>query len=157
MKFFLIFIVAVVASASSFIVHVATVEWLPSWVSGQMQGLPIQPSWDVRYIAGVTSLEYGIAAIALYYLARNKLIGFGKFKAALVFSVLLMAIHGAFLRQPLMDYVVGNPIHVVLVQNFFKWLVWLLMSFCVVFGFEFVIKVACANESIQPTANASAD
>ena len=157
MKFFLIFIVAVVASTSSFIVHVATVEWLPSWISSQMEKLSIQPSWDVRYIAGVTSLEYGIAAIALYYLGRNKLIGFGKFKASLVFSVLLMAIHGAFLRQPFMDYVVGNPIHVILVQNFFKWLVWLLMSFCVVFGFEFIIKVACANKSIQPTANSSAD
>jgi len=157
MKYFLIFIVAVAASASSFIIHVATVEWLPSWVSGQMQGLSIQPSWDIRYIAGITSLEYGVAAIALYYLARDKLIGFGKFKEALVFSVLLMAIHGAFLRQPFMDYVVGNPVHVVLVQNLFKWLVWLLMSFFVVFGFEFVTKVTCANKSIQPIANASAD
>lgn len=156
MKFFLIFIVAVAASASSFIVHVATVEWLPSWISSQMQRLSIQPSWDVRYIAGVTSLEYGIAAIALYYFARSKLIGFGKFKAALVFSVLLMAIHGAFLRQPFMDYVVGNPIHVVMVQNFFKWLVWLLMSFCVVFGFECVVKGACANKSSR-SANSSAD
>lgn len=147
MKYFLIFIVTVVASASSFIIHVATVEWLPSWVSGQMQGLSVQPSWDIRYIAGVTSLEYGVAAIALYYLARDKLIGLGKFKAALVFAVLLMAIHGAFLRQPFMDYVVGNPIHVVLVQNLFKWLVWLLMSFFVVFGFEFVTKVTCVNQS----------
>ena len=157
MKHFLIFMVAVVASTSSFVVHMATIEWLPSWVSGQMQGVSIQQSWDVRYIAGVTSLEYGIAAIALYYLARNKLIIFGKFKAALLFSVLLMAIHGAFIRQPFMDYVVGNPIHVVLVQNCFKWLVWLLMSFCTVLGFEFAIKVAGANKSIQPTANASAD
>lgn len=111
----------------------------------------------VRYIAGITSLEYGIAAIALYYLGRNKLISFGKFKAVLLFSILLMAIHGAFFRQPFMDYVVGNPVHVVLVQNSFKWLVWFLMSFCVVFGFEFVIKITYATKSIQPNANTSAD
>ncbi|MCB1755803.1 MAG: hypothetical protein KDJ38_09785 [Gammaproteobacteria bacterium] len=157
MKYFLIFIVAVVASASSFVVHVATIEWLPGWVSDQMQGVSIQPSWDVRFIAGVTSIEYGVGAMGLYYLARNKLMSFGKVKAALLFSVLMMAIHGAIFRQPFMDYVVGNPFHVVLVQNGFKWLVWLLMSFCVVFGFEIVIKITSANKSIQLTANASAD
>jgi hypothetical protein len=156
MKFFLFFIVAVVASASSFVVHVATAEWLPVWIGTQMQGLSIQPSWAVRYVAGVTSLEYGIAAIALYYFARDKLITFGKFKSALLFYVLLMAIHGAFFRQPFMDYVVGNPIHVVFVQNGFKWLLWFLMSFCVVFGFEFVIKITGANESAPTTATTSA-
>ena len=152
MKIILIFVVAVIASTSSFVVHVATVEWLPDWIGNQMQGVSIQPSWDVRYIAGVTSIEYGMAAIALYYLAREKLLDYGKFKSALLFSVLLMAIHGAFVRQPFMDYVVGNPFHVVLVQNGFKWLVWLLMSFCVVFGVELVNKVTGANKPMHATS-----
>lgn len=39
MKYFLIFMVAVVASASSFVVHVATSEWLPAWVGTQMKGV----------------------------------------------------------------------------------------------------------------------
>ncbi|KUI97284.1 hypothetical protein VRK_34730 [Vibrio sp. MEBiC08052] len=52
---------------------------------------------------------------------------------------------------------VGNPFHVVLVQNGFEWLVWLLMSFCVVFGFEFVIKITSANKSTQLAANALTD
>lgn len=144
MKYFLFLIVAVVASASSFVVHVATIEWLPAWIGHQMQGVSIQPSWNVRYIAGD-----GIGAIALYYFARNKLIRLGQLKAALLFSILLMAIHGALLRQPLMDYVVGNPIQVALVQNSFKWLVWLLMSCCVVFGFEFVIKLTDKSVGYQ--------
>lgn len=142
LKFFLIFLVAVLASLSSFLVHVITAEWLSSWVGSQMQGLQIQPSWNVRYIAAVTSLEYGFAAIGLYYLARNKLLVLGVIKASILFSVLLASIHGAFIRQPFMDYVVGNPLNVVLVQNAFKWLVWLLMSFVVVFGFEFVVKIS---------------
>lgn len=150
MKYVLILIVAVVASASSFVVHIATIEWLPDWVSSQMQGREIQPSWDVRYVAGVTSIEYGVAAVALYYLAREKLIRLGQFKAVLLYSILMTSIHGAFFRQPFMDYVVGNPLHVVLVQNGFKWLVWLLMSFCVVFGFELVIKIT----SPKPTQSA---
>jgi hypothetical protein len=147
MKILLILVVAGLASLSSFVVHVATVEWLPAWIASQMQGLQIQPSWDVRYIAAATSFEYGLAAVALYYLARNKLLIFGVFKASLLFSILLASIHGAFVRQPLMDYVVGNPLHVVLVQNGFKWLVWLLMSFLVVFGFELAIKISGANKA----------
>ena len=146
MKFILIFIVAVIASASSFVVHVATVEWLPAWIGNQMQGVSVGTSWHVRYIAGVTSLEYGLAAITLYYLARDKLLAFGRFRAALIFSVLLMAIHGVFIRQPLMDYIVGNPLHVVVVQNGFKWLVWLLMSFCIVFGSELVTNLSSAKK-----------
>ena len=138
MIFLLLLLVAITASFSGFIVHVFTVEWLPAWIEVQMQEVHIQSSWNVRYIAGVMSIEYGIAAVVLYYLAREKLIGLGRFKAALTFSILLMSLHGAFVRQPLMDYLIGNPLHVVLVQNCFKWLVWLLMSFLVIYGFELV-------------------
>jgi hypothetical protein len=150
MRLFLLALVAAAASASGFVVHVVTVEWLPTWVASQMHGVSLQPSWSVKYIAGATSLEYGIAAVALYYLARDKLLSIGLLQRALLFSVLLMGIHGAFIRQPLMDYVIGNPLRVVLVQNFFKWLLWLLMSFWVVFGFELVNKVSGDSRSVQP-------
>jgi len=146
MRVALFFIVAVIASTSSFAVHVATAEWLPVWIGSQMQGISVQPSWSVRYFAAASSVEYGIAAITIYYIARNKLLHFGKFKAALVFSALLMATHGALIRQPLMDVVVGNPLHVALVQNGFNWLIWLLMSFCVVYGYEFVNHATRPNK-----------
>ena len=149
MKIILLIVVSLLASASSFVVHVTTVEWLPAWVGAQMQGLAIQPSWDVRYVAGLTSIEYGLAASALYYFGRNKFLSLGLFKAALIFSVLLAAVHGAFIRQPLMDYVVGNPIHVVLVQNCFKWFVWVLMAFITVYGVEFIVERSSANKSNQ--------
>ncbi|WP_020407995.1 hypothetical protein [Hahella ganghwensis] len=145
MKYLLLMMVAAVASASSFIVHVATVEWLPAWIGNQMQGIGVQPSWDIRYIAGLTSIEYGLAASAFYLLARDKLILMGRFKTSLLFATLLAAIHGALLRQPIMDYVIGNPLLVVLVQNSFQWLVWLLMSFLVIYGVEIVMdrKLFC--------------
>ncbi len=140
MRILLVIFIAAIASASSFIVHVATVEWLPVWIGTQMQDIVIQPSWDVRYVAGITSIEYGLAASTLYYLARSKLVALGAFKASLLFSVLLAGLHGAFVRQPLMDYIVGNPLQVVLAQNGFKWLVWLLMSFLIVYGIEFIVE-----------------
>ncbi|MCP4049500.1 MAG: hypothetical protein GY730_02185 [bacterium] len=140
MKIFLVFVIAIIASMSSFAVHLLTVEWLPAWIGSQMQGVEIVPSWSVRYIAAVTSVEYGLAAVALYSLGREKLLTFGIFKAVIIFSILLASIHGAFIRQPLMDYLIGNPLQITLVQNGFKWLIWLLISFVVVYGFEFLIK-----------------
>ncbi|QLE79904.1 hypothetical protein FLM55_09235 [Francisella sp. Scap27] len=145
MKIILIFMVVAIASASGFVVHVITVEWLPEWVGSQMQGLKVTSSWDVRYVAAITSLEYGFSAIIIYHLTRNKLLSLGKFKSALIFSILLIAIHGMFIRQPFMDYIIGNPLNVVLVQNAFKWLVWLLMSFFIVYGYEFVMNLGSKN------------
>lgn len=152
MKILLIIVIAAIASVSSFIIHVATVEWLPAWIGTQMTGVSIQPSWDVRYVAGITSIEYGLAACALYYFSRSKFVALGAFKASLLFAVLLAAIHGAFIRQPLMDYIIGNPFHVVLVQNGFKWLVWLLMSFFVVYGVEFIVERVSANKQSKADA-----
>jgi len=55
-RIFLFILVAAIASLSSFLVHLVTVEWLPTWIGMQMQGLQTHPSWDVRYIAGVTTI-----------------------------------------------------------------------------------------------------
>ncbi|WP_200164482.1 hypothetical protein [Francisella adeliensis] len=107
--------------------------------------MKVASSWDVRYVAAITSLEYGFSAIIIYHLARNKLLSLGKFKSALIFSILLIAIHGMFIRQLFMDYIIGNPLNVVLVQNAFKWLVWLLMSFFIVYGYEFVMNLGSKN------------
>jgi peptidoglycan biosynthesis protein MviN/MurJ (putative lipid II flippase) len=140
MRILFLLLVVVFASSSSFVVHVISAEWLSVWVSNQMVNTVIEPSWNVRYVALITSIEYGIAAICLYFLAREKLIKYGKLKACLIFSVLLTAIHGAFIRQPFMDFIIGNPLQVVIVQNAFKWLVWFLMSIIVVFGYELIVK-----------------
>ncbi len=148
MRILLFFIIAVVASSSSFVVHVISAEWLSLWVSQQMQNIAIQPSWNVRNTALITSVEYGVAAMFLYYLARDKLIKYGRIKATLIFSILLASIHGAFIRQPLMDYVIGNPLIVVVAQNSFKWLVWFLMSVIVVFGYELIIEKS-ANKAFK--------
>ncbi len=140
MKYLLLLILAIIASLSGFVVHVFTVEWLPAWISGQVQGVDIKPSWMVRYVAGVTSVEYGIAVIALYHLARDKFIQFGKFKASVYLSLLLLALNAMLIRQPLMDYFIGNPFLVVIVQNGFKWLSWILLSFIAVYGYELIMN-----------------
>ncbi|MFA0813366.1 hypothetical protein [Microbulbifer epialgicus] len=140
MRIILLFVVAAVASSSSFVAHVISSEWLPGWVSSQMQGVNIQPSWNVKYVALISSIEYGVAAVALYALMREQLIKYGVLSAVVVFSLLLTSIHGAFIRQPLMDYVIGNPLQVVFAQNAFKWLIWFLMSAIVIIGYEIIVS-----------------
>jgi hypothetical protein len=140
MRVLLLVLVAFLASASSFVVHVFSVEWLPHWIDAQMQEAVMESSWNVRYIAMFTSVEYGIAAVLLYFLSRDKLAKFGRFGACIIFAILLAAIHGAFIRQPFMDLVIGNPIQVVIVQDGLTWLIWLLMSTIVVNGVESIIR-----------------
>ena len=62
------------------------------------------------------------------------------FYRAVFLSICLAMVSGALIRQPLMDVVVGNPLHVTMVQNLFKWLVWMLLGFVVVYGVEAVNK-----------------
>ena len=140
MKYLQYLAIAALASSLGFIVHVFSAEWVQGWVAQIMQGRSVTPSWDVRYIATLTSLEYGASTIVLYWLIRDKVIKYGKFKAFITLSLLFTALHGALVRQPLMDYIIGNPVEVVLVQNALKWLVWILMSLVVVYGSERLAK-----------------
>jgi len=147
MKLFLLLVLAIVASLTGFIVHVFTVEWLPDWIGKQMQGIQLQPSWAVRYVAALTSIEYGMAALVLFVLMRDKLLPYGKFKSAIFFSALLLAVNGILIRQPFMDYLIGNPLLVVMVQNVFKWLPMILMSFIIIYGYEAIIKQKTKNKN----------
>jgi len=146
MKYLSFFVVAVLASSCGFFIHLLSAEWLQPWVAEQMSGNSVTSSWNVRDIALFTSIEYGIAAVIMYQLMREKLIQYGRFITIFLFATLLTAIHGALLRQPLMDFVVGNPLHVTLVQNIFKWMVWLLMSVVVVNGVEAINAYAKKRE-----------
>ncbi|NRB42521.1 MAG: hypothetical protein HRU20_29300 [Pseudomonadales bacterium] len=138
----LILVVAAAASLAQFVVHVIAIEWLwlRSWISRQMNDIEMLYSWDVRYIAAVTSIEYGLAAVISYCLAREKLILLGEVKSGIILFIFLACLHGDFLRQPVMNYIIGNPLRVVLVRHSFTWISWLLMSFTVVFGVEYVIQ-----------------
>ena len=147
MKIILILVIAALASFSGFLVHVFTVEWVPEWISTQMQGLEVKPSWDVRYVAAITSVEMGVGALGLYYFGRHRFIQMGRLKSVLLFSALLLALNGLLIRQPLMDVVIGNPWHVAVVQNAFIWLSWILLAFIVVYGYELVARLTSAKHA----------
>ncbi|MCB1583627.1 MAG: hypothetical protein KDI92_11225 [Xanthomonadales bacterium] len=140
MKILMLLVLAVAGSFGGFVIHVLTVEWLPEWIGTQMQGIQLQPSWNVKYLAAFTSIEYSLSTMFIYVLARNKLLKLGQFKSACVISLILLTINALLIRQPLMDFAIGNPIDVVLVQNAFKWMPWILMAFIIVYGYELIQK-----------------
>ncbi len=140
MKILMLLVLAVAGSLGGFVIHVLTVEWLPGWIGTQMQGMELKPSWNVKYLAAITSIEYSLSTMFIYVLARNKLIKLGQFKSACVISLILLTINALLIRQPLMDFAIGNPLHVVLVQNAFKWMPWILMAFIIVYGYELIQK-----------------
>lgn len=123
-------VAAVAAAGVGFLIHVGSQSWVRSWVSARMEGRPVTPSWDVRYIAFATSLEVGVGVAILYALVRSAL----PFKSAVVrglaLGVLLLAVMGRLVRQPLMNLLVGNPPSVVIVQDGVSWVLWL--AVCVV-------------------------
>ena len=138
-EFLQAFTVIALASSSGFVVHVATVEWLPAWVSSRMEGHTVMPSWDVRYLAALTAVEIGVAVMVLYRLCRPSLLRFSLPARTLLFIALMLATRGLLVRQPLMDAAIGNPIDVVAVQNLAKWLVWVLTAGVTVLGSEWLV------------------
>ena len=124
------FIAASAAAVTGFVIHVSTQEWVRSWVVLHMQGREVTGSWEVRYVALLTSLEVGVGLVILYALVRTVLPTKSSVVRGLLLGVLLLAVMGRLVRQPAMNLVVGNPLVVVAVQDGISWVVWL--SMCVV-------------------------
>ncbi|HBH7879294.1 MULTISPECIES: hypothetical protein [Vibrio harveyi group] len=144
MKFVLYFGILVLAAAVGFVVHVVEVEWLRVWVSEQMTGKMVTPSWDVRYIAMILSIEHSVAFFIIYLLLRQKIGDRSLLVQVTVLSVLILAFKSLLIRQPLMDYIIGNPVHVVAAQNLLKWSIPISMSVIIVIGYSLVEKL-CDN------------
>lgn len=123
-------VAALASAATGFVIHVGSQSWIQSWVAERMQGREVRPSWDVRYIALVTSVEVGIGLVILYALVRGSMPFKSPVLRGLLLGVLLLAVMGRLVRQPVMNLVIGNPLSVVVVQDGVSWLLW--PTICVV-------------------------
>ncbi|GLQ76108.1 hypothetical protein [Vibrio penaeicida] len=148
MKFILYFFVLVLAAAIGFVVHVIEAEWLRAWISQQMTGKSVMPSWDVRYVAMALAIESSIGVFIVYLLLRQKIGNCSLLIQVGALSGIILAMKSMLIRQPVMDFIIGNPIHVVAAQNLLKWMTPILMSTIIVVGY-FLIERFFVNSGLR--------
>lgn len=139
-KIFILLLIAFTASMISFVIHVVSEEWIFSFVSIIMEGKEVAPSWDVRYIAALSAVEIGIAQLIIYILIRKVIPIKSSVIKGIILGTLLLMINGSLLRQPLMNYLIGNPLKVILIQDGITWIIWLLSSVFTAVSYEFFLS-----------------
>lgn len=144
-------VAATLSSLSAFVIHVFSQEWVLAWITEHMQGHEenVSEAWDVRYIAAITSIETGIGLVVLYALLRPALPFNSSFLRGIILGVLLLAVMGRLLRQPLMNLVSGNPSSVVIVQDGITWVVWLVASVIVALTYDLLSPRVGTNNSVR--------
>lgn len=126
-----VIVAAVLSAAAGFIIHVFSVEAIEHYVASVMAGRQVAPSWDVRVPAALSSIEQGLALVALYLLLRCRFPRLGTLRRGLLGAVLALALGGNLVRQPMMNLLIGNPLNVTAVQDGMTWLVWGVMGMIV--------------------------
>jgi|GEM_PF-2599257 len=118
------------AAAIGFAIHVLYGRgWAQAYVdaaaaAGRLNGTVHEPyPHYVVIIAFASELLVVAGKIVAYVLLRDRLPGQSRQTKGVWFGVLLMAMSDALIRSPFMNYVVGNPIDVVLVQGLEGWLI----------------------------------
>jgi hypothetical protein len=129
-------VAALAVAATGFVIHVGSQAWVQSWVTERMQGRDVRASWDVRYFALITSIEVGIGLVILYALVRGAMPFKSPALRGLLLGVVLLAVMGKLVRQPVMNLLIGNPLSVVAVQDGVSWLLWPAVSVVVAVVFE---------------------
>jgi len=125
-------VAACAASLLGFFIHVWGGRYVGDVVSALMEGKTVVPSWDVRAVAAITSIETGIGVVTTHILVRRALPGWGIWKRGVGVAVLALATQGRLFRQGIMDGLIGNPIAVVALQNGLSWATWLAVSLAAV-------------------------
>lgn len=132
----IVLFIAFAAALFGFVIHVISAEWISNYISNLMAGRTVAPSWDVRYIAAITSIEIGLGATIIYALIRPRLIRQSSITRGLILGVLILMIKSSLLRQPLMNGVIGNPFAVVAVQDGIAWIIWFGMSLIIALSYD---------------------
>ncbi|KMK51246.1 hypothetical protein RO21_07220 [[Actinobacillus] muris] len=64
-------------------------------------------------------------------------------------AVIELVIMGRLIRQPLMDYAIGNPLYIAILQNMSSWIVWWVMGLATTLVYDFLFAKYIANTMID--------
>lgn len=135
-RILLIIAISIASSFVGFVLHVYFTEFFFSFIEKELENISVTPSWDVKYLAAVSSVETGIGITILYYLIKDKLPFKNTFLRGGILSLILLAVMGRLIRQPLMDYAIGNTLYVSVMQNITSWIVWFAICFITIFLYD---------------------
>lgn len=121
-------VVSAAAAAAGFSFHVVASEKASHWITKEMQGRSLRTSRNVIFPAAITSLEMGVGLAIFYALVRDHLPFGNPFLRGVTVGLLVLVMTGKLFRQPIMNWIIGNPMKVVLVQDGVTWLSWLLTT-----------------------------
>jgi hypothetical protein len=126
---FIRMLVAVVASASAgFCIHVFYGEgWLNTYVqsaaeAGRLSNI-LQPPYPaaIMMAAYLTALVPYAVKVGIYRFAGHLLPARSAFARGLLYGLLLLALGDEFVRMPLMNGLVGNPVDVTVLMSLQPW------------------------------------
>ena len=131
-------LVAAAASAVGFVIHVTDQNIVPPWVQRQMRGVPSAgpPAGWTFAAAALSSIEIGAGYAILYALLRLATPTLRPIARGLLTGTLALALGGQLIRQPLMNWIIGNPIYVTLAMAVGPWLTSLAMGVVLALSYE---------------------
>ncbi|KLU14381.1 MULTISPECIES: hypothetical protein [Xenorhabdus] len=145
--FFIILIVSIFTAFIGFIVHVINVELLMPYIRSEVNNVSVLPSWDVRYLAAFTSIETGFGITILYIFIKRGMPTSNSFTRGIIMWLLELAIMGRLVRQPLMDFAIGNSFLISILQNSISWINWFFICLITTFLYDYLIKLWCKNNN----------
>ena len=126
-------LVVVISTVIGLSTHIYLLKIISPVIAERMQGVVIQkPPYSVviTTIAYITFVFPAIGTVLVYYFIQDVFPGKSRVVKGVLFGLLILLVKGELLRQPIMNFIVGNPIKITLLQQSQVWLSNLIM--CVI-------------------------
>jgi hypothetical protein len=115
-----ILVASVVAAIVALTVHILLQQWAQPIISERMRGIEVlRPPYGafVTGVAYVTAVVPAIVAAILFYYGAHLLPARSRLGKGLWLGVLILLLKGDLVRQPVMNFLIGNPPSVVVLND----------------------------------------
>lgn len=130
---------ACLCTALAMTVHIKLQHFCVQYVSTHMEGVTVAHAPYNTFITSMAYLTFVVQALVVcfaYYLVRDYMPCKSAFGRGCLFGLFIMLMNGELLRQPFMNYLVGNPVLVILVQQGQVWISTLVASIVIAWVLE---------------------
>lgn len=111
---FKLFFKLILISAIGLSAHIVLQNYIPNKVNHLMEGMTVlkQPyPWNVNLFAFVTAILPVTAMAIIYFFINPYLLTQSRIVKGLLFGLLMLVAQGRLIREPLMNWLIGNSFH----------------------------------------------